>query len=178
MAYVSNSVTVDDGMAGRGLFANKTLRSNELVVRIPLDKMITENFIRKSLDRSYPKWTEMQLDCYGLFGLFIALELRKGEASSFSTYLKSLPTSSSLVLINWPDDYDDFLMENVLESKQRLKELFAARYEKINDFYNADHKMTWVREEEFRHAFSLVITRALDWPHGAPSKIASKILEI
>ena len=170
MAHISNSVTVGYGKAGRGLFANKTIRGNELVVSIPLDQMITEDYIRKSLALSYPKWTLMQLDCHGMFALFIALELRKGETSKFATYLKTMPTSYDLVLVNWPEDYDHLLMEHVLESKKRLKELYAARYEKINDFYNADHKMTWIREEEFRYGFSAVITRGMNWPYGAPRK--------
>ena len=144
-------------------------------MRIPLDQMINADYIIKSFDLAYPKWTQMQLDSYSMFALFIALELRKGDASEFSTYLKSFPSSFDLVLTNWPDDYDQFLMKHVLESKQRLKRRFAARYQKINDYYNKDHKMTWIREEEFRHAFSVVKTRAMEWPYGAQSKKAKKI---
>merc|ERR1712233_197464 len=47
----------------------------------------------------------------------------------------------------------------------------GARYNKINDFYNEDHKMTWVREDEFRYAFSAVKTRGMSWSHGPPDGV-------
>ena len=169
---ISKSVTVHYGNAGRGLFANRTIGEEDLVITIPRDQMITPDYVAKVFDVSYPEWKAMQLDCLSLLSLFVALEVRKGDASEFSTFLKSMPASFDLLLVNWPDDYDDFLMTNVLETKSRLQELYLARYKKINDFYIEDHKMTWLREEEFRYSFSAVKTRGMHWPHGAPGNIS------
>ena len=169
---ISNSVTVElKGSAGRGVFSNSTIRPNELVMSIPRGEMITPGHIGKELDAFYPNWGSMELDCYGTFSLFIALELRKLDASQFSTYLKSMPPSFDLLLLNWPDDYDQFLMKNVLQSKARLKALFANKYKQLNSTYNPEHNVTSIREREFRYGFSAVKTRAMNWPYGMTGQI-------
>ena len=155
-----------DHSTGRGVFANQTIEKSELLLSLPLDLMITPETAGLFLDVYYPPWKEMKLDCHGILALFLALELRRGERSDFSMFLNSLPPSFDMVLANWPDEYDKYLMTNIVELKTRFRQRAAYRYNVINEHYNKEHLMTWIREEEIQYALNAINTRAFNWPYG------------
>ena len=54
-------------------------------------------------------------------------------------------------------------MPHVVDTKRRLKILFENRFQKIDQVWNSQHEMTWIRKEEFRTAYSAIKTRAISW---------------
>ena len=97
---------------------------------------------------------------------------RKKEDSELWPYISALPKLYKMVLINWPDKYDHFLMKSVLDTKERLQDRFKQRYDRIDKSYNTQHRMTWVREEELKHAYLTIKSRAIKWPVPTDKRVS------
>lgn len=53
------------------------------------------------------------MNAHAALAVFLILEHRKGEDSEFYNYLHGLPPSMVTSLMNWPDEYDPFLMTHM-----------------------------------------------------------------
>ena len=102
-----------------------------------------------------------KLDCCDVLGLFIALEARKKYESDIWPYIRTLPNSHDTVLEFWPDKYDQFITDRILQNKLNSQADFEARFNKIKQNYNSQHLETRVTRDEFHFAVASVFTRYL-----------------
>ena len=103
-----------------------------------------------------------KLDCTDTLTLLLATEFKKGADSLIRPLLNNFPTSHETLLQNWPTIYDSFLMDHVLEIKQKMQTDFDETFRKIDTNYNGK-RATGLTKSEIAHANALVKTRAIDW---------------
>jgi len=60
------------------------------------------------------------------------------------------------MLLNWPDELDQFLLDHILDTKDRLNNMLNTRYDRILQTYNKKYKLNWIGKDEFRHAYNAV----------------------
>ena len=74
------------------------------------------------------------------------------------------------MLVNWPDEYDEFLMTHVINYKKELVAELKDRYRIIDQRYNTKSMTHPITVEEFYVAFSTVMSRMIscDMPNSGP----------
>ena len=63
-------------------------------------------------------------------------------------------------------------MQNIIDTKIRLNDTFEERYHRVDQTYNRNHFMTWVRKDELKAAYATIISRLLSWPQQGRLSIA------
>ena len=67
------------------------------------------------------------------------------------------------MLSEWPDKFDDYLLDHMKTIRYEKQADLEERYKKVEKTFNERFPMTWIKSDEFKTAFFDVQTRGLDW---------------
>ena len=67
------------------------------------------------------------------------------------------------MLSEWPDKFDDYLLDHMKTIRYEKQADLDERYKKVEKTFNERFPMTWIKSDEFKTAFFDVQTRGLDW---------------
>ncbi|XP_066144025.1 SET domain-containing protein 4 [Euwallacea fornicatus] len=109
---------------GRGVTSPRSIRPLDVLVRIPLNLLITFDTIRKSELIEYLNVEEKSLNIQTLLTLFLVMEKHKGTQSEWKNYIDSLPCPEPTLPWTCKQEDIEFYPEELRVKALRLRNSF------------------------------------------------------
>lgn len=160
---------------GRGLRTKKNLLNGEVLISIPLDKMITRNSLVKLSDFNYPlHWsTQLMLSC------FLIRESKKikqmcSAKSKWKIYLETLPQNYDVPYFDCPQDLLIYLPRHLKVSIEEQFRIIDTQFQKIVNVLKEEN----VSKEIFAWAWFTVNTRGVYFKDGYDNLALAPFLDM
>jgi len=161
---IGKNIEMRRGPYGTGLFATGLIKKHAHILKLKPDSLVTANTAIETISPMIGEIEDaVKLDCDDILSIWLVLEQRKGNSSEYHTYLQHLPHDFSRFLINWPAQYDHFLTDDMIFTKNFEQIHFMLRFKKIEHSFNLHNVEDAISEEEFKGAFLTVRSRGIEW---------------
>lgn len=157
---------------GRGLRTKKNLLNGEILISIPLDKMITRNSLVKS---DYPlHWsTQLMLSCF-LIRESTKIKQMCSAKSKWKIYLETLPQNYDVPYFDCPQDLLIYLPRHLKVSLEEQFRLIDTQFKKIVKVLKEEN----VSKEKFAWAWFTVNTRGVYFKDGYDNLALAPFLDM
>ncbi|GKU91808.1 hypothetical protein SLEP1_g5623 [Rubroshorea leprosula] len=164
-AKISSVLSIGKSAYGRSLFASKIIRTGDSILRVPYDVQIAQ-------DNLLPEIGALLSDEVGItakLAIVILVEQIKGQDSEWAPYISRLPQFSEMHSpIFWSEAELDMIclssvyQETVIQ-KAKVEKEYMAMKNALKQFPEIFKSFTI---EDFKHAYSLVASRAWESTKG------------
>jgi len=160
---------------GRGLRTKKNLLNGEVLISIPLDKMITRNSLVKLSDFNYPlHWsTQLMLSCF-LIRESKKIEKMCSAKSKWKIYLETLPHNYDVPYFDCPQDLLIYLPRHLKVSIEEQFRIIDTQFQKIVKVLKEEN----VSKEKFAWAWFTVNTRGVYFKDGYDNLALAPFLDM
>ena len=154
---------VDDGYGGRKVMTRGVVEAGTPFVRVPEALMMTESMAMRGAFGEELLRRNVRGDA--ALALFVLFEAKKGEASEFYPYLRSLPGEPGTIC-DWSSEELEELWDHELVDKAEARNKFLEEtYERIffserNNSNDVLSDRDWFDRKRFRYAWQIVQSRA------------------
>ncbi|GLT88933.1 hypothetical protein SLE2022_069400 [Rubroshorea leprosula] len=164
-AKISSVLSIGKSAYGRSLFASEIIRTGDSILRVPYDVQIAQ-------DNLLPEIRALLSDEVGItakLAIFILVEQIKGQDSEWAPYISRLPQFSEMHSpIFWSEDELDMirlssLYQETVIQKAKVEKEYMAMKNALKQFPEIFKSFTI---EDFKHAYSLVASRAWESTKG------------
>ncbi|GLT70063.1 hypothetical protein SLA2020_421640 [Shorea laevis] len=164
-AKISSVLSIGKSAYGRSLFASEIIRTGDSILRVPYDVQIAR-------DNLLPEIRALLSDEVGItakLAIVILVEQIKGQDSEWAPYISRLPHFREMHSpIFWSEDELDMIrlssayQETVIQ-KAKVEKEYMAMMNALKQFPEIFKSVTI---EDFKHAYSLVASRAWESTKG------------
>jgi len=162
---------------GRGLRTKKNLLNGEVLISIPLDKMITRNSLVKKLSDYYDyplHWsTQLMLSCF-LIRESMKIKQMCSAKSKWKIYLETLPQNYDVPYFDCPQDLLIYLPRHLKVSIEEQFRLIDTQFKEIVKVLKEEN----VSKEMFAWAWFTVNTRAVYFEDGYDNLALAPFLDM
>jgi len=160
---------------GRGLRTKKNLLNGEVLISIPLDKMITRNSLVKLSDFNYPlHWsTQLMLSCF-LIRESTKIKQMCSAKSKWKIYLETLPQNYDVPYFDCPQDLLIYLPRHLKVSIEEQFRLIDTQFKEIVKVLKEEN----VSKEKFAWAWFTVNTRGVYFKDGYDNLALAPFLDM
>ncbi|XP_024521282.1 fructose-bisphosphate aldolase-lysine N-methyltransferase, chloroplastic isoform X1 [Selaginella moellendorffii] len=166
-----SAVRIGESACGRGLFAARSIRAGEQIVRIPHDLVLTA----EKLDDCVKKLLSTEYDWCPLTLLILA-EQHKGEASRWAPYVSCLPSfGDHHSTIFWEKEELKFLeCTRAFRGTAERREMISDEYISVKNVISSCPHVFGedISLFQFAHAYATVVSRA--WNGALSSEISMR----